>query len=207
MDSWLNYLDQTQFLARSGCLMVLAVLVFSFLEVVIPPLPGDTILIGVSSLAAAAGVSPLLLVSSAFLGTFGASVVCYKLGNTLGERLLDSRRFSRLLNAQMLFKIEKWFERYGYWTLLVSRLLPVARSGIVLTAGIVNYDQWRTLMALSVSILVSSTLLVGTGYLLGKGWQQVYRFWQSRYYVLLAVLGGIIVVIGLIRLGRRSNNQ
>ncbi|HYH04139.1 MAG TPA: DedA family protein, partial [Bacillota bacterium] len=177
MEFWLNYIEQAQYLTKYSYLLILMVLVFSFLEVVVPPIPGDTVLVLGSSLAAAAGVAPVWLIISASVGTFGASLICYRLGNSLGEKLFELPRFSRLLDAEMFHKIKHWFERYGYWTLLISRMLPVARSGIVLAAGIVNFERRRALTALSLSIVISSTLFVMAGYLLGNRWRELYRLW------------------------------
>lgn len=206
MEFWLNYIEQAHYLTRYSYLLILMVLVFSFLEVVVPPIPGDTVLVLGSSLAAAAGVAPIWLVISAALGTFGASLICYQLGSKLGEKLLVSPRFNRLLDVEMFHKIKNWFERYGYWTLLASRMLPVARSGIVLAAGILNYNKRNALTALSISILTSSVLFVMAGYLLGNRWRVLYRMWVTRYHLILAILGGLILIIGLIRWFSKGGN-
>lgn len=199
MEDWLHDLEQAQWLAQYGHWLILLVFAFSFLEVVIPPIPGDTVLILGSSLAATAGVGPVWLILGASLGTFWASVLCYNLGKRLGEALLDSPRFSKLLEPRLYLRIKQWYSRYGYWTLLMSRLLPVARSGIVVVAGMVEYEKGKSLAAVTLSILISSTVLVMAGYYLGERWREILSLWKPAYFLLLAGLAGLILLCGWLK--------
>jgi membrane protein DedA with SNARE-associated domain len=205
MEFWVNFWGQTEWLTRYGYGIILLVMIFSFLEVVIPLIPGYTVLVLGSSVAAAAGIAPVWPIISSSVGTWFASLICYNLGNRLGERLLEMPRFARLLDSQTFFKIKRWFGRYGNWVLLVSRLLPIARSGIVLAAGILKYEKRRAMAALTVSIVFTATLYVIIGYWVGSRWRELYRFWQSSYnlFLLLAVVG-IGAAWGLIKWYRKK---
>lgn len=161
--------------------ILLIIMALSFLEVVFPPVPGDTVLIIGSTVAATVGVHPLWSISSAILGTSLASLIMYQLGVKLGEKILTSPRFSWWLNTELFCKIEGWFQRYGYWTLLLSRFLPVARSGVAMAAGIVGFKRTKAISALLISICLSSTLLVGCGQLLSSFRQELYQLVRSKY--------------------------
>jgi membrane protein DedA with SNARE-associated domain len=195
MEFWLRYFEDSSWLINYSYGIVLLIMVFSFLEVVIPIIPGYTVLLAGSTVAAAADVAPLWLIIGSSAGTWLASLLCYNLGDHLGESLLEKNRFKRLLDPRMFVKIENWFARYGYGLLVVSRLLPIARSGIVLTAGIVRYERRRTMAALTLSILVTATLYVALGYWLGTRWRELERWWQPGYNLVLLLMavgvGGI----------------
>jgi membrane protein DedA with SNARE-associated domain len=205
MDFWVNFWGQTEWLTRYAYGIILLVMIFSFLEVIIPLIPGYTVLVLGSSVAAAAGIAPVWLIISSSIGTWLASLICYNLGNRLGERLLEMPRFARLLDSQTFLKIKNWFGRYGDWVLLVSRLLPIARSGIVLAAGILKYEKRRAMTVLAVSIVVTAILYVTLGYWVGARWRELYRFWQTNYnLVLLLVAVGTGGVWGVCKWRRRK---
>jgi membrane protein DedA with SNARE-associated domain len=206
MDFWLHYFEEASWLIRYGYGIVLLVMVFSFLEVVIPVIPGYTVLLAGSSLAAAVGVAPLWLIIGSSVGTWLASLLCYNLGDHLGERLLEKAQFKRLLDSRTFAKIQRWFARYGYGVLLISRLLPIARSGIVLTAGIVRYERRRTMAALAISILVTATLYVTLGYWLGTRWRELARWWQPGYNLILLLMASGVGVTWGARKWRRDHD-
>jgi membrane protein DedA with SNARE-associated domain len=105
---------------------------------------------------------------------------------------LDSPRYAWLLDTATFIKIQHWFERYGYWTLMFSRLLPAARSGVALAAGIVNYPRAKTMMALAVSVGISVTLFVIIGQLLGERWAELYRIWHPRLTRIVLIGAGLV---------------
>jgi membrane protein DedA with SNARE-associated domain len=192
MNIAIDDLFQTQFMVQYSQYLPVFLFIVCFLEVVVPPIPGDTLLILGSSMSAVAGVPLVWLIISAFAGTYAASLVIYKLGSKLGTRILDSPRFAWLLDSATFIKIQRWFERYGYWTLMFSRLLPMARSGVALTAGIVNYPRAKTMMALALSVGVSVTLFVMLGRLLGERWIELYRIWHPRLNRIILISAGVV---------------
>jgi membrane protein DedA with SNARE-associated domain len=206
MEFWLRYFEDSSWLISYSYGIVLLVLMFSFMEVVIPVIPGYTVLLAGSTVAAAAGVAPLWLIIGSSVGTWLASLLCYNLGDHLGESLLEKARFQRLLDQRTFAKIQNWFARYGYGVLLVSRLLPIARSGIVLTAGIVRYERRRTMAALTVSILVTATLYVTLGYWLGTRWRALLEMWRPGYNLVLILMAIGIGGIWGVRKWRRGRD-
>jgi membrane protein DedA with SNARE-associated domain len=193
MDIWFNDLFQPHFMVRFGHYLPVFIFIVCFLEVVVPPIPGDTLLIFGSSIGVVTGVDPVWLVLSAFAGTYAASLLIYRIGAKMGMRIIGSPRYAWLLDTATFSKIKRWFERYGYWTLLVSRLLPIARSGVALTAGIVNFPPIKVMIALAVSVAVSATLFVSAGLLLGERWSELYRIWHSRWNRIVWIGGGLLL--------------
>lgn len=174
--------------------ILVMVLLFSFLEVVVPPIPGDTVLIIGSAVAGMTNINPVWVILCAFTGTFGASLLLYLLGVKLERKILVSPRYGWLLDSQTFQRIERWFERFGFWTLLLSRFLPVARSGVALAAGIVNYKKRVALTALAISVFLSATVFVLIGRFLGHRWQEVLEIWQFKLRWILVGIGLLAIM-------------
>lgn len=193
----LTHLSQPEVISRNIEYLVIIVTFYCFLEVVFPPLPGDALLILSGSLSAYAGISPLWVIAGAYVGAFAASTLLYNLGQRMERRILHSPRFATLLDTKTFIKIEKVLNRYGIWLILASRFIPVIRSGIILAAGMVNLDKRQSLLAVSASILVSTSLFILGGRYLGKRWEALLTYWQDRLKLLL-LLALLVVIIGLL---------
>jgi membrane protein DedA with SNARE-associated domain len=195
----LTHLSQPEAISRNIEYLVIIVTFYCFVEVVFPPLPGDALLILSGTLSGYVGISPLWVIAGAYFGTFTASALLYSLGQRMERRILISPRFATLLDTKTFVKIEKVLSRYGVWLILASRFIPVIRSGIILAAGMVNLDKRHSLLAVSASILVSTSLFILGGRYLGRRWETIYTYWQERFklllfLVLLAVIIGLLVL-------------
>ena len=193
----ITHLTNPEVLAEYDQYLLLIIIAFSFLEVVIPPIPGDTMLVVGSSIGGIAGINPVWLISGSFAGTFSASLFLYNLGNKFEHKLLVSSKYSWLLDTKTFLEIERWFKKYGYWTLVLSRFLPIARSGVILAAGIVNFNRRRALIALSISILFSSTLFVLSGRFLGSRWKEAYLEWGPKFQLILLLSLGLFALLAI----------
>ena len=85
--------------------------------VVVPFLPGDSLLFGVGALAAVAG-----------------NTLNYAIGRQLGQRAFSGRyRFFKLSYLQ---RTEAYFRRHGGLAVLLSRFMPIVRTFTPFVAGI-----------------------------------------------------------------------
>jgi membrane protein DedA with SNARE-associated domain len=193
----LTHFSDPEFIAKYSEYLLIIVFMYSFIEVVFPPIPGDALLILSGSISGYAGLNPVWILAVAFAGTFSASYLLYNLGFRMERRILHSPRFSSLLDTKSFMKIEKVLYRSGFWLLLFSRFVPVIRSGIILAAGMVNLDKRKSLAALALSILGSTSLLLLGGRYLGKKLETIMRFWNSRFRAILWI-AGITLLIYLI---------
>jgi len=105
--------------------------------VVMPLLPGDSLLFAVGALAATPG-SPLslplvipLLIVAAVLG----DAVNYAIGKAVGPRVFTSEE-SRWLNKKHLLKTHRFYEKHGGKTIVLARFMPIIRTFAPFVAGI-----------------------------------------------------------------------
>jgi len=98
-------------------------------------LPGDTILFGAGLLAASpsSDVNLVVLVVGAFVAAVAGNEVGYLTGRRYGRTWLEGRESGRAL-AQ-LRRTEVFYERYGWFSVVVARWIPWVRTFTPVVAG------------------------------------------------------------------------
>jgi undecaprenyl-diphosphatase len=115
-------------------------------------IPGTPILMAVAGAAALAGMSmtPILVVSvvGAVIGDF----ISFYLGGRYNSKLRSLWPFSR--KPILMEHAEKFFDRYGTFSVALCRFVPVLRSTVPLVAGMAGMPRNRFLLANVSSALV-----------------------------------------------------
>jgi membrane protein DedA with SNARE-associated domain len=97
-----------------------------------------------------------------------------------------------LLSHDELERGHRWFERYGDWVVLVTRLLPAVRSFIAFPAGVVRMPFWRFLLFSAVGSAIWCSVLGVVGFELGKHWKSVSGSLRGWDVVLVLILVALI---------------
>jgi undecaprenyl-diphosphatase len=115
-------------------------------------IPGTPILMTVAGAAALAGMSmtPILVVS--IVGAVIGDFVSFYLGGRYNSRLRGLWPFSR--RPVLMEHAEKFFDRYGTFSVALCRFVPVLRSTVPLVAGMAGMSRNRFLLANVSSALV-----------------------------------------------------
>jgi membrane-associated protein len=174
--------------------------------VVMPFLPGDSLLFALGALAAShpeqLDLKVLLLILSiaAILG----DTVNYWIGVKLGRRLFLGET-SRFLNKKHLDKTHEFFERYGGKTIILARFVPIVRTFAPFVAGMGKMTYRRFMVYNIVGGLVWIFLFLFAGYWFG-GLESVKKNFT------LVIMGIIVVsilpgVVEFIRERRRLLRQ
>lgn len=137
--------------------------------VVLPFLPGDSLLFAIGALAATDG-SPLqmpllfaLLPCAVLLG----DTTNYAIGRRVGPRIFSSER-SRWLNPRHLHETQAFYERHGGATIIMARFVPIVRTFAPFVAGI-GRMRYRKFVAFSIGgALLWVWSLAAAGYLFGN---------------------------------------
>ena len=101
--------------------------------VVVPFLPGDSLLFVAGALAAIGAMALMPLMLSLSLAAVLGNSLNYVIGRWFGHRILAWN--SRLLNRAALEKTHAFFEVHGGKTLVISRFLPLLRTFAPFVAG------------------------------------------------------------------------
>ena len=130
-------------------------------------LPGDTILFGAGLVSAepGSGVSLPLLATGAFVAAVAGDSVGYTFGNRLGRGWLDRRVTSGRLDERHLRRTEAFYQRWGWWAVVVARWIPWVRTFTPVVAGTSRMPYGRFLSANVVGALAWAVGLTVLGHL------------------------------------------
>ena len=159
-----------EFVAAHGAWVYALLFAIVFTEtgvVVMPFLPGDTLLFVVGALAAAGGMDIVtvmgVLVSAALCGDNAN----YWIGRWAGPKVFrapDSRWFSR----KYLERTHAFYERHGGKAIIIARFVPIVRTYVPFVAGIGTMSYARFLGFSVVGALLWVVSLCQAGYWFGN---------------------------------------
>ncbi len=109
-------------------------------------LPGDSILFSAGLVAAARDdINIVILISVIFLAAFIGDQVGFVIGRKLGRPYLERSKSPRM--QRMLVKSERFYERYGWWSVVIARYIPWVRTFVPPIAGTVKMNYYKFLSA------------------------------------------------------------
>lgn len=109
-----------------------------FLEtgvVVIPFLPGDSLLFVAGAIAALGSLNVMVLFGILLIAAIIGDAVNYHLGRYIGPRVFSSDKFW-LLNKNHLLKAQEFYDKHGKKTIVLARFVPIIRTFAPFVAGI-----------------------------------------------------------------------
>jgi membrane protein DedA with SNARE-associated domain len=126
------------------------------------------------------------------------AVLLYTIGLQVRfERLVPMIKRSDLATANT------WFERYGYWGVVLGRLVPLVRSIISIPAGIARMKFNHFLLYTALGTLFWNALLVLGGASLGRAWPNLLQFMKVYTGIGVVIIGAVgIAYIGWRRVKR-----
>jgi membrane-associated protein len=140
-----------------------------FLEtgfVVVPFLPGDSLLFAAGSFAALGAFRlPLLLLLLSAAAVLG-DTVNYWIGHKLGPRVF-SREKGRFFKKEYLDRTHAFYEKHGGKTIIIARFIPIIRTFAPFVAGIGRMSYGRFLAYNVIGGLVWVVSFVLAGYFFG----------------------------------------
>lgn len=158
----------------------------AFIEYVLPPLPGDTLMVFGAYLAGTGKLDILTLYILTTLGSIIGFLTLFFIGKYYGREFFLKKNY-RFFPKELILQIEKWFQRYGVGLITANRFLSGARSAVSLFAGMSNTNVYSTTLAALVSSMIWNALLLFGGYFLGKNWQLVITIVMRYNQIIFAV--------------------
>lgn len=171
------------------------ILLIAYGENVLPPIPGDLIVVFGGYLV---GIGRLDFVVVVLLSTLGGALgfmTMYAIGLKLGRAIKDPERLQWLPQHQIEI-VEQWLRKWGYGVVLANRFLSGARSVISLTVGMARMDARKTTIYATISAAVWTLLITYAGYAVGENWEIVTEYLSQYGRFVLVVLVLIAVVQG-----------
>lgn len=158
-DHWLNEMVTTY---PTMIYLFLCLIVFTESSIfpLAPFLPGDGLLFGVGVVLAGGALNIYVIITLLIIAGIFGNAAAYYVGKRYGNLVFE--KFARI-NETHLNRTQEFYKRYGSWTFLLSRYVPIVRAIVPLLAGIAKMDVfkfWKNSI-ISVSVWVISLILLG----------------------------------------------
>jgi membrane-associated protein len=126
-------------------------------------LPGDSILFSAGLVAAAHGnINIVILVTAIFLAAFFGDQVGFVIGRVVGRPYLDKKKSPRM--KRMIAKSEVFYEKYGWWAVVIARYFPWIRTFVPPIAGAAKMNYYKFLSANALGALLWGAGITLAGY-------------------------------------------
>ena len=153
------------FVAQHGAWVYALLFAIVFTEtgvVVMPFLPGDTLLFVVGAIAAAGGMDIATVMGVLVAAALTRDNVNYWIGRWAGPKVFraeDSRWFSR----KHLDRTHAFYERHGGKAIIIARFVPIVRTYVPFVAGIgsMTYARFLAYSVAGAVLWVVSLCLIG----------------------------------------------
>ncbi|MBS0302586.1 DedA family protein [Ottowia sp.] len=190
------------FVAQYGAWVYALLFLIVFVEtgvVVMPFLPGDSLLFVAGALAGAGlmswPVACVVLLAAAILG----DQCNYSIGHRLGPKVFQWED-SRWFNRRAFDRAHAFYERYGGITVILARFMPFIRTFVPFVAGVADMSRARFTLFNVVGGAIWVLGLVTAGYLFGNlPWVQANL---SKIIWALILVPGLIALYGAWKAGR-----
>jgi membrane-associated protein len=103
--------------------------------VVLPFLPGDSLLFVVGTLAGTGMLRLGLLLPLLVVATILGDNVNYWIGRSIGRRVFE-RKNARFIKPEHLHRTQEFYERHGGKTIVLARFVPIIRTFAPFVAGV-----------------------------------------------------------------------
>lgn len=122
--------------------------------VIMPFLPGDSLLFAAGALSASLGAFNIwilwgLMVLAAFLG----DTVNYWIGHSIGDKAFDPKfvvkifgtniKISKILKPEYLHKAQSFYDKHGGKAIVLARFVPIVRTFAPFVAGVGKMDYTK----------------------------------------------------------------
>jgi membrane-associated protein len=135
--------------------------------VVMPFLPGDSLLFAAGTFAALGALDVRLLIALLAVAAVVGDTVNYWIGHRIGEKAF-SREDARFFKKEYLDRTHAFYEKHGGKTIIIARFVPIIRTFAPFVAGIGKMSYGRFLSFNVIGGVGWVVLLVGAGYFFGN---------------------------------------
>ncbi|NYF23302.1 DedA family protein [Sporosarcina sp. JAI121] len=201
MENWI-----TEFMGEFG---YFGVFLLIMIENIFPPIPSEVILTFGGFMTTYSDMTRTGVIIAATAGSVIGAMILYSIGLLLDvarlEKIVD--RWGPLLRLKRkdIHRADAWFDKYGPWTVLLCRLVPLIRSLISIPAGMSGMNFPLFILLTTIGSLIWNTTLVSLGAAVGDNWESIVRYmdiYSTIAYVLIGI-GGIAVCFLYIRFRRK----
>ncbi|WP_268913858.1 VTT domain-containing protein [Lentilactobacillus sp. SPB1-3] len=151
-------------------LILFAVIFIETGAVILPFLPGDSLLFAASALAAnpSYGLHPWLFVILFLVASISGDSLNFYLGRKFGELIPKHRVLGRFIKEKDLNSAKSFFDKYGAWAIFLARFMPIIRTLVPFVAATSDFS-YRRFAKYNISACITWVILCcGGGHFFGN---------------------------------------
>lgn len=168
--------------------------VSALLENIIPPIPGDTVVIFSAYLVASERLALWPSLLATVVGGEVGFLIMYFLGLRYGRNIFNTK-LTRYISEEKLEKAESWLVRYGGWLVVANRFFPGVRSIISVCSGIARLNWIIVAFCGLISLFIWNGLLFYFGFMLGKNWTLLVEIVNSYSKIIVVFIFLVVTVL------------
>lgn len=152
-----------------GLWTYLLLFIIIFIEtgmVIIPFLPGDSLLFAAGAFASLKALDISLLLIILTLAAILGDTINYWIGNLIGPRIFKENK--RLFNKKYLYKTQDFYDKYGGKTIIIARFIPIIRTFAPFVAGIGKMKYKKFLVYNIIGAVMWVFLFIFAGFYFGN---------------------------------------
>lgn len=143
--------------------------------VIMPFLPGDSLLFAAGAIAARGSMNVWIIVFSLIIAGVLGDAVNYHVGRWIGPRVFAAKvegqprtLMDRLLNRKHLDKAHAFFEKHGGKAVILARFVPIVRTFVPFVAGAGSMTYSKFFIYNVTGAIAWVGICVGAGYAFGN---------------------------------------
>lgn len=133
--------------------------------VVMPFLPGDSLLFATGTFLGLSGISPVVPIGLLALAAVAGDQINFYIGRSAVGQSIVKRAW---VSPRRVAQAHQFFERFGGSSIILARFIPVIRSVVPFVAGMTGMEHRRFSVFNAIGGGLWCTLLVSAGFALGQ---------------------------------------
>ena len=135
--------------------------------VVLPFLPGDSLLFAAGAFAAKGDMNIATLFMTLCVAAILGDSINYEVGRLIGPRIAQ-REKSRYVNKEHIAKTHQFYEKFGAKTIIIARFIPIIRTFAPFVAGLGTMSYKKFLQYNVIGGVAWVAICLFAGYLFGN---------------------------------------
>lgn len=190
-----------EFIIHYGLISIFIVVALEYANL---PLPSELVLPLVGIFAFKYNMNFTQVVIASILGGITGCIINYYLGYKWGKPLIEIIIGKFPKTEKSIISSYSWIKKYDKVSVMISRLLPVARTVISIVAGVIKMNILTFIIYSTIGIGIWNLTLISAGYLLGHKLHIITSI-LKQYSLLVGILSVIFIVVYIIKNKIRKN--
>jgi membrane-associated protein len=158
-------------------------------------LPGDSLLFATGTIAAVSDLNIHILVILLIVAAIAGVLFNYALGAWIGPKIFNKPK-TAWFNPEHIHRAHKFFERYGWGAIIITRFIPIIRTFIPFVAGIGRMDLKKFIFFNGLAALIWIGGILYLSYAFGQlPWIKAHFSWIVMAIIMVSLVPVVVTFI------------